>query len=84
MKKHTKPISICVCMIAIYMCKRFPKRRVIFTVMGKNSILTPSSDFFTDSVCFHIGHRFNSGTSNNLHILWCIMGPVKIVFNQGL
>ena len=45
------------------------------------SILTPSSDFFTEWI-FSSWSLINKG--NNLYVSMCVMCPVKIKFNQGL
>ena len=49
--------------------------------MSENSILTPSSDFYMDLI-FSSWSMINKG--NNLYVSMCVMGPLKIKFNQGL
>ena len=50
-------------------------------VMSENSILTPSSDFYIDLI-FSCWSMINN--DNNLYVSMCVMGPLKIKFNQGL
>ena len=47
----------------------------------QKSILTPSSDLFTE-LFFSYWSLINEG--NILYVLWCIMDPVKIKFSQSL
>ena len=61
--------------------KTFSQKECRIIVMCKNSILTPSSDFFTDLI-FSSWSLIIKG--NNLYVSMCVMGPVKIKFNQGL